>query len=234
MSPKEPIIMHAVSRRPLRNALLFGGAIVAVTASANAGITLVTNASLDGNFFGNQNYLNVSVANTNIPVQPNEGYYGYLDIQRHATWTGGAFGVTSYGSSVQWSPFTSTGFSMTASAGANGNGVGYSMNIWFIVEETGTYRLTTGGFGQLYFWQYGGTAEAPTVAGTTGVSLNSGSSSYDGTFVLQRGLNRIDTWGGFAQGNASASTFLTFQQVPAPGAAALLGLAGFARGRRRR
>lgn len=214
--------------------LLFGGAIAAAT-SAHAGITLQTNVTLDGNNLHNQNYLDAYVANTNITdIQPGEGYYGYLDVQTHQTWTGSAFSFTPYGTNISWSPFTSTGFSMTASAGANGNGFSYSMNIWFVVEETGTYRLTTGAGGQLHFWHYGGTVEAPTVAGTTGIDLNSAFSSYDGTFVLERGLHRINTWGGAAQGNPTASTFVTFQQVPTPGTAALLGVAGLVRSRRRR
>ncbi|MEY3144171.1 MAG: hypothetical protein RLY21_2664 [Planctomycetota bacterium] len=226
--------MNASSIRRVGVGLLFGGAIAAASA-AQAGITLQTTVVLDGNNVGNQNFLNASVSNTNITdIQPGEGYYGYLSVQTHQTWTGGAFNYTPYGTSISWSPFTSTGFSMTASAGANGNAFAYSMNIWFVVEETGTYRLTTGAGGQLHFWHYGGTAEAPTIAGTTGIDLNSSFSSYDGIFVLERGLHRIDTWGGFGQGNPSASTFLTFQQIPAPGAAALLGAAGLVRSRRRR
>ncbi len=228
-------MMHALSHRPLRNALLFGGALLAASASAQASITLTTSVTLDGNSIFNQNRLDAYVSNTNITnIQPGEGYYGHLDVQTHQKWTGSAFSFAPYGSSIQWSAFSSTGFSMTASAGPNGNAFSYSMSIWFVVESTGTYRLTSGAGGQLNFWHYGGTAEAPTVAGTTGIDLNDPFSSYDGTFVLERGLHRLDTNGGVAQGDPAATRFVTFQQVPAPGAAALLGVAGLARSRRRR
>lgn len=227
-------MMSSNTLRRAGRALLFGGAIAATT-SAQAGLTLQTTVILDGANFGNQNYLNAYVVNTNITdIQPGEGYYGYLNAQAHSNWTGGAFAFTPHGSSVSWSPFTSTGFSMAASSGVNGNSYAYSMNIWFAVDTAGYYRLTTGAGGQLHFWHYGGTLEAPTVAGTTGVDLNTAFSSFDGTFFLERGLHRLNTWASAAQGDPSASTFVNLQQVPAPGAAALLGVAGLVRGRRRR
>lgn len=217
-----------------RNALLFGGAIAAAS-SAHAGITLATNVTLNGNNIYNQNRLIAYVANSNITdIQPGEGYYGYLNVQTHQQWTGGAFNFTPYGSSVSLSAFSPTGFSLAVASGVNGNSVGYTLDVWFIVEETGTYRLRTGGANALYFWHYGGTAENPTSAGSTGDSFNDPIASYDSTVVLERGLHRLNTHYGFGEGNPNASAFVTFEQVPAPGAAAVLGLAGLARSRRRR
>lgn len=231
------------TKTPLRvsTSLLFGGAI-AVASSAQAGITLITAATVDIGGGAhvlpphNHNRTDMTIGNTAVSVPyGSDGYYGYLSAQEHVTeWTGSAFSFSRYGATISCSDFTSTGFSMSAVSGPLGNGYSMSFDRWFYVDSTSEWRLQASAVGNLHMVRYGGTLPILTTAGASDVITYGPYSSFDQVFTLGPGAYRLLGVQGAMQGDPNASSFVSFQAVPAPGAVALLGIVSLGARRRRR
>ena len=201
-------------------AMLFGGTLGVST--AHAGITWLGSSGLSG---------------------PGESFT-YASASIYESWqevTGAASllesSFTSSGRTISFSAATASGFSMSLT-GAGGSGWGGTAYRWFIVAEGSTVDIAlsvnsiinsslpyvTSGF-QLQKWVNGNATE---IAG--GMASSSGPVSWSGT--LTAGLYNVALDGYTDQ--SYSGTYASFSVVPAPGAAALVGMAGLVGGRRRR
>jgi MYXO-CTERM domain-containing protein len=187
-------------------ALLFGGTLGA----AHAGVTGVA---------GNTSAANLSLAYVYDP---------YVNARADGSPMSGpvSFSDPTYGW-ISCSQFTSSGFALTVGSTADANNQSFFVQQNFVV--TGTVQFTLTGFLPV------SSSRASIAQGTT-FFADSGSDagSFSLTGILEAGEYRFAYKSG-AVGATSGTLFsLTFSEVPAPGAIALLGAAGLVSGRRRR
>ena len=191
-------------------AMLFGGTLGAVSV-ANAGLT-VTGADI---------YLDVNSAaqfqTSNLPT----------------AMAGGMAYDMSTGGSVTLSPFTSAGFTLTAnSAGGAATWSVFPSYFTFTADTLTTVTLSgnTAAEGAVIFL-YDDTSLSTLFLRYSG---DSGVQWTSGDIVLAAGHSFTLTVNpGYANGSTEVGTVLNFA-VPAPGALALLGVAGVVGARRRR
>ncbi len=194
----------------MAGALLFGGTLGVATA-ANAGLT-VTGADI---------YLDVNSA---AQFQTNN---------LTAAMAGGMAYDVATGGSVTLSPFTSAGFTLTANS-AGGAAVWSVFPSYFtFTADTLTTAILSGNTaaeGAVIFL-YDNTSGSTLFlrySGDSGVEWTSGEINLAAGHSFTVSVNP-----GFANGSTEVGTVLNFA-VPAPGAAALIGLVGLVGARRRR
>ena len=190
--------------------MLFGGTLGAVSAT-NAGVTGVS---------GNSSSAQLNLA-YNAETYEQFGAYGSpMDGPV-------SFSDATYGS-ITCSPFTSTGFSLTINSTALANQQTFFVQQNFIVTEAVNFSL----IGYLPVSNAG--SAAIHQGGTFFANSGSNAGSFNLTGTLQAGEYRFVYTSG-ATGAESGTLFsLSFSPVPAPGALALLGVAGIIGSRRRR
>ena len=196
---------HKTMVRAAAVSMLFGGTLGA----AHAGVTGVSgnssSAMLDLAYVYESGTFGVSGSPMDGPVSFSDATFG----------------------SITCSQFTSSGFSLTINSTAAANQQSFFVQQNFIVTEAANFNLT--GYlpvsssrafihqGDTFFADSGSDAGVYSLSGT-----------------LQAGEYRFAYFSG-ATGAESGTLFnLTFTAVPAPGAVALVGLAGLVTGRRRR
>ena len=211
-------------------AMLFGGTL-GMSQAAQAGVAIVSAGVYD------------AFAGSGLVIyQSNDGAFNT---------SGGTFSNAS--GSFTFSPFTSAGFSASAQTAGSWLGVN-EFDVTFTVSGPTPYDLNLSGLAPV-----GGPAGQGSATFSPGVSLRlfSGTSasgtalqsasfsnqSYSqtwaalsaGTYTLRTGMQSGINWSA-RTGPAYNGTYLnaSFAAVPAPGALALLGVAGLAGGRRRR
>jgi len=191
------------------SAMLFGGTL-GVAQEAQAGLTWTSVSASASNYTSNQNaYQTNSNAGTSIFT------------------TGSNF--------IGFSAATSTGWSITAS-----NAGGNSLAAWgvyneFTVSSATTVVISGNGFGNTNgnFFQLNSASTmlwSNQTAPNSGVEVTGAYSS--GPITLQAGTYTL-TGAVYTTGSFGSSTLLEIAVVPAPGAIALLGAAGFVARRRR-
>ena len=191
-------------------AMLFGGTLGAVSV-ANAGLT-VTGADI---------YLDVNSAAQ------------FQTSNLTTAMAGGMAYDMSTGGSVTLSPFTSAGFTLTAnSAGGAATWSVFPSYFTFTADTLTTVTLSgnTAAEGAVIFL-YDNTSQSTLFlrySGDSGVQWTSGEIDLAAGHSFTVNVNP-----GFANGSTEVGTVLNFA-VPAPGAVALLGVAGLVGGRRRR
>ena len=191
-------------------AMLFGGTLGAVSV-ANAGLT-VTGADI---------YLDVNSAAQ------------FQTSNLTTAMAGGMAYDMSTGGSVTLSPFTSAGFTLTAnSAGGAATWSVFPSYFTFTADTLTTVTLSgnTAAEGAVIFL-YDNTLQSTLFmrySGDSGVQWTSGEIDLAAGHSFTVNVNP-----GFANGSTEVGTVLNFA-VPAPGAVALLGVAGLVGGRRRR
>jgi MYXO-CTERM domain-containing protein len=188
-------------------ALLFGGTLGA----AHAGVTGVA---------GNSSAANLSLAYVYDP---------YAIARADGSPMSGpvSFSDPTFGS-ISCSQFTSSGFALTIGSTAAANNQTFFVQQNFIV--TGTVQFTLTGFLPV------SSAGSALIEqnGTPIASSGSNAGNFSLTGTLQAGEYRF-AYTSSAIGATNGTLFnLTFSEVPAPGAIALLGAAGLVTGRRRR
>lgn len=197
---------HKTMVRAAAVSMLFGGTLGA----AHAGVTGVSGNSSSATL--DLAYVYESGGSFGVSGSPMDGPVSFNDA---------TFG------SITCSQFTSSGFSLTINSTAAANQQSFFVQQNFIVTEAVNFNLT--GYlpvsssrafihqGDTFFADSGSDAGVYSLSGT-----------------LQAGEYRFAYFSG-ATGAESGTLFnLTFTAVPAPGAAALVGLAGVVGGRRRR
>ena len=235
MKMKNQVVKGAIG------AMLFGGTLGAA-GTAQAGLTF--NLSGGG---GSSGLFPINSAN--YAISYNSG--SYLLASGSTGWNfeayQGSFAGDSGTTSIAFSAVTSAGYSVTAS-GSTANGY---MNVTRLFTVTGTQEVTiawtgkTGGaviglaYGPnaIYGWgtvaaltaQGWGTSTQPTVPG--GSLLNT---SVPGSYSYTVTLGAGDYYIGSSVSLGDPGASMSFTVVPAPGALALLGVAGTVGSRRRR
>ena len=197
--------MQQISKKVAFGTLLFGG-VLGVAAPANADLTW-TYANI---------YLDASSASNWIPADLNSALAGGSAVASD--------------SSLTLTPFSQSGFTLSSSASSGVWSI-YAFTLNFTVDTATTISLS------------GNTAADSAFIGLVDLSTNSAiftrfsgdaSAWASGDITLQAGgsYSLIINPGGLANGGTDTGTVLSFA-VPAPGAAALVGLAGLMARRRR-
>ena len=197
---------HKSTTCALAATMLFGGTLGA----AHAGVTGVT---------GNSSAANLSLAYVYSP---------YTNARADGSPMSGpvSFSDPTFGA-ISCSQFTSSGFALTIGSTAAANNQSFFVQQNFIV--TGTVQFTLTGFLPV------SSGRASIAQGAT-FFADSGSDAgnFSLTGILEAGEYRF-AYTSAATGATNGTLFnLTFSEVPAPGAIALLGAAGLVTGRRRR
>ena len=193
----------------MAGALLFGGTLGVATA-ANAGVVGISG--------------NASAANLQLAYDGS----AYQSIGASGSPMAGpvSFSDSTYGS-ITCSQFTASGFSLVVNSTAAANQQSFFVQQNFTVTEAVNFTLT----GYLPV----SSSRAIIVEGLT-FYADSGSDAgaFNTSGTLQAGTYRF-SYTSAANGPQNGTLFnLSFSAVPAPGAVALVGLAGLVTGRRRR
>jgi MYXO-CTERM domain-containing protein len=198
---------HKSTTCALAATMLFGGTLGA----AHAGVTGVA---------GNSSAANLSLAYFSDPYT-NARADG-SPMSDPVSFSDPTFGA------ISCSQFTSSGFALTIGSTAAANNQSFFVQQNFIV--TGTVQFTLTGFLPV------SSAGSALIEqnGTPIASSGSNAGNFSLTGTLQAGEYRF-AYTSSATGATNGTLFnLTFSEVPAPGAIALLGAAGLVTGRRRR
>ena len=206
LAPGELTMAHKTMVRAAAVSMLFGGTLGA----AHAGVTGVSgnssSAMLDLAYVYESGTFGVSGSPMDGPVSFSDATFG----------------------SITCSQFTSSGFSLTINSTAAANQQSFFVQQNFIVTGSVNFSLT--GYLPVSMAGHAFIHQGDTFFAESG--SDAGAFSLSGT--LQAGEYRFAYFNG-ATGAESGTLFnLTFTAVPAPGAAALVGLAGMVGGRRRR
>ncbi len=194
----------------MAGALLFGGTLGVATA-ANAGVVGISG--------------NTSAANLQLAYDGSSGdSFGASGSPMAGPVS---FSDSTYGS-ITCSQFTASGFSLVVNSTAAANAQTFFVQQEFTVTAAVNFSLTG-------YLPSAGSGSSSITAGTT-FYANSGSNvgGFSTSGTLQAGTYRFQYTNG-GGGSQNRTLFdLSFSAVPAPGAAALIGLAGMVATRRRR
>ena len=201
--------MQQISKNIVKSALLFGGTLGAASA-ANAGLT-VTGANI---------YLDVAGTQ-------------FMTSDVATAMAGGMAYDAISGGSLTLSAFTSSGFSLTAnSAGGAGIWSVFAAQYAFTADSLTTVSLSGNtAADSAVIWLYDNTTASTLFLRDDG---GPGEAWASGDIILAAGHSfTLAVNPSYANGGTETGTVLNFAIVPAPGAAALVGLAGLMARRRR-
>lgn len=204
-------MMTSARRNLVASAMLFGGTL-GVTGTAGADVVAglnITSAYV---------YLDASAASSFFTNQPSEMIAGGAAVRT--------------GCSLTLSPFTSSGFTLSATSNGESVWAVYAFQIMFTAQSNMVATLSgdISGDPAIVFWQ-NNTTSASSLLRTPGDSgaWTSGPINLVAGQSYTLAINPV----GCFSASTETGTVLNFA-VPAPGAASLVGLAGFVTGRRRK